>query len=314
MRLIRHTETVPPELSGGVIAIGNFDGVHLGHRAVIGQARDIARDLGAPVVVLTFEPHPRSLFRPDAPPFRLTSLRVKAHLMEEMGVDGMVVLHFDRALAAMEAEDFVAGILVRDLGARHVVVGEDFAFGRGRKGNVGLLEEMAARCGFAVSPAVQVRDGEGTVISSNTIRAFLKEGDPVAAAKLLGRPWEVDGRVVHGDARGKALGFPTANVRMEDLLLPCPGVYAVRAGIDVGADTQWFGGAANFGIRPQFPGDDPRLEVFLMDFSGNLYGRTLRVAFISYLRPEAAFDNVAALVAQMERDVRDARARLAAAP
>lgn len=314
MRLIRHTETVPPELSGGVIAIGNFDGVHLGHQAVIGQAKEIARGLGAPVVVLTFEPHPRSLFQPDAAPFRLTSLRAKAHLMESLGVDGMVVLHFDRALATMEAEDFVARILVHDLGARHVVVGEDFAFGRGRKGNVALLKDMAAAGGFAVSPAVQVRDGKGAVISSNTIRAFLKNGDPVAAATLLGRPWEVDGRVVRGDARGHDLGFPTANVRMEGLLLPCPGVYAVRAGIDAGAETEWFDGAANFGTRPQFQGDEPRLEVFLIDFSGDLYGRTLRVAFVSYLRPEAAFDSVAALVEQMKCDVRDARARLAADP
>jgi riboflavin kinase/FMN adenylyltransferase len=314
MRLIRHTETVPPELSGAVIAIGNFDGVHGGHQAVIGQAKDIGRSLGAPVVVLTFEPHPRSLFQPDGAPFRLTSLRTKAHLMEALGVDGMVVLHFDHALASMEAEDFVAHILARDLGARHVVVGEDFAFGRGRRGNVGMLGEMAAACGFAVSPAVQVRDGDGAVISSNTIRAFLKDGRPDAAARLLGRPWEVDGRVVHGDARGEELGFPTANVRMDGFLLPRPGVYAVRAGIDEGAETQWFDGAANFGTRPQFEGEDSRLEVFLMDFSGDLYGCTLRVSFVAYLRPEAAFDSVAALIEQMERDVIDARARLKASP
>ncbi len=313
MRLIRHTETVPPELSGAVIAIGNFDGVHRGHQAVIAQANDIARGLGAPMVVLTFEPHPRSYFQPDGAPFRLTSLRSKTHLMEALGVDGLVVLHFDRALASMEAEDFVAGILTRDLGTRHVVVGEDFAFGRGRKGDVALLEDMAADGGFAVSPAVQVRDEDGAVISSNTIRAFLKDGRPDAAAKLLGRAWEVDGRVVHGDTRGQELGFPTANVRMDGYLLPRPGVYAVRAGIDAGTQTRWFDGAANFGFRPQFEGEDPRLEVFLMDFSGDLYGRTLRVSFVAYLRPEAAFDSVAALIEQMERDVLEASARLKAA-
>jgi len=310
MRLIRHTESVPPELSGAVIAIGNFDGVHGGHQAVIGQAKEIAGGLGAQVVVLTFEPHPRSLFQPDGAPFRLTSLRAKARLMEALGVDGMVVLHFDRTFAAMEAEDFVAHILSRDLGARHVVVGEEFAFGRGRRGNVALLQDMAADCGFAVSPAVQVRDGDGAAISSNTIRGFLKDGKPDAAARLLGRPWEVDGRVVHGDARGAKLGFPTANVRMDGLLLPHPGIYAVRAGVDVGTSTRWYDGAANFGTRPQFEGEDPRLEVFLMDFAGDLYGRTLRVAFVAYLRPEAAFDSVAALVEQMERDILDARARL----
>ena len=314
MRLIRHTETVPPELSGAVIAIGNFDGVHLGHQAVINQAKDIARDIRAPVVVVTFEPHPRSHFQPHGAPFRLTSLRAKAHLMEVLGIDGLVVLHFDHAFAAMEAGDFVANILARDLGAVHVVVGEDFAFGRGRKGNVALLELMADECGFKVSPAVQVRDEDGAVISSNTIRGFLKDAKPEAAARLLGRPWEVDGRVVHGDARGVGLGFPTANLRMDATLLPCPGVYAVRAGIDAGAETRWFDGAANFGVRPQFEGEEPRLEVFLMDFSGDLYGRTLRVSFVAYLRPEAAFDSVDALVQQMERDVLEARARLKAAP
>ena len=313
MRLIRHTETVPPELSGGVIAIGNFDGVHRGHQAVINQAKGIARELKAPMVVLTFEPHPRSYFQPDGAPFRLTSLRSKAHLMETLGVDGLVVLHFNRALASTEAEDFVARILTRDLGAAHVVVGEDFAFGRGRKGDVALLKEMAGDYGFAVSPAVQVRDEDGAAISSNTIRAFLKDAKPEAAARLLGRPWEVDGRVVRGDGRGQELGFPTANVRMDGTLLPCPGVYAVRAGIDAGRQTRWFDGAANFGVRPQFEGEDPRLEVFLMDFSGDLYGRTLRVSFVAYLRPEAAFHSVAALVQQMERDVTDARARLKAA-
>ena len=314
MRLIRHTETVPPELSGAVIAIGNFDGVHLGHQAVINQAKDIARGLGAPMVVVTFEPHPRSYFQPNGAAFRLTSLRTKARLMEALGVDGLVVLHFDRALAAMEASDFVTHILVRDLGAAHVVVGEDFAFGRGRRGDVALLGKMAGDGGFKVSPAVQVRHGDGAVISSNTIRGFLKDARPEAAAKLLGRPWEVDGRVVRGDGRGRELGFPTANVRMDATLAPCPGVYAVRAGIDAGRDTRWFDGAANFGIRPQFEGRESRLEVFLMDFSGDLYGRTLRVSFVAYLRPEAAFDSVAALVQQMERDVLDARARLAPRP
>ncbi len=314
MRIIRHTETLPPELAGGVVAIGNFDGVHRGHQAVMAQARDIAAGLGAPVVALTFEPHPRSLFQPDAEPFRLTPLRSKAHHMEELGIDGMVVLHFDRAMAGMRAEDFVTDILVDGLKARHIVVGKDFAFGRGRAGNVDLLKSMAGASGFDVTPAVQIRDEDGSTISSNTIRTFLKEGRPDAAARLLGRPWEVDGRVVRGDARGKDLGFPTANVRMEGCLLPCPGVYAVRAGIDAGADTEWLAGAANFGVRPQFDGVDSRLEVYLMDYSGDLYGRTLRVAFIAFLRPEAAFEDLDALIGQMERDVAEAREILTPGP
>jgi riboflavin kinase/FMN adenylyltransferase len=314
MRIIRHTETLPPDLTGAVVAIGNFDGVHRGHQAVMAQARDIAADLGAPVVALTFEPHPRNLFQPDAEPFRLNSLRSKAHHMEALGIDGLVVLHFDRALATKTAEDFITDVLADGLKARHVIVGEDFAFGKGRAGNVGLLQSMAMDYGFAVTPAVQVRDADGSIISSNTIRGFLKEGRPDAAARLLGRPWEVDGRVVHGDARGAELGFPTANVRMEGCLLPCPGVYAVRAGIDEGAETTWLDGAANFGVRPQFDGDDVRLEVFLMDFSGDLYGRTLRVAFIGFLRPEAAFEDIDALIVQMNRDVAEARELLNAAP
>ena len=307
MRIIRHTETLPRELAGAVVAIGNFDGVHRGHQAVMGQAKDIAAGLRAPVVALTFEPHPRSLFQPDAEPFRLTSLRSKAHHMEELGIEGMVVLHFDWAMADMAAEDFITEVLVDGLAARHIVVGEDFAFGRGRAGNVDLLKAMAGAGGFAITPAVQVRDEDGSIISSNTIRAFLKGGKPDAAARLLGRPWEVDGRVVHGDGRGEDLGFPTANVRMEGCLHPRPGVYAVRAGIDAGADTEWLEGVANFGVRPQFDGVDVRLEVFLMDFSGDLYRRTLRIAFIAFLRPEAVFEDVGALISQMERDVAEAR-------
>ncbi|MCZ6637245.1 MAG: bifunctional riboflavin kinase/FAD synthetase [Alphaproteobacteria bacterium] len=307
MRIIRHTETLPRELAGAVVAIGNFDGVHRGHQAVMGQARDIATGLGAPVVALTFEPHPRSLFQPDSEPFRLTTLRSKAHHLEELGIDGMVVLHFDQAFAAKSAEDFIAEILVKGLAARHIVVGEDFAFGRGRAGNVDLLKSMAAASGFDVTPAVQIRDEDGSTISSNTIRVFLRDGRPEAATRLLGRPWEVDGRVIHGDGRGVDLGFPTANVRMEGCLLPRPGVYAVRAGIDAGVDTKWLDGAANFGVRPQFDGVETRLEVFLMDYSGDLYGRTLRVAFIAFLRPEAAFEDIDALISQMERDVAEAR-------
>ena len=188
MRIIRHTETLPRELAGAVVAIGNFDGVHRGHQAVMGQARDIAAGLGAPVVALTFEPHPRSLFQPDCEPFRLTTLRSKAHHLEELGIDGMVVLHFDQAFAAMSAEDFIAEILVKGLAARHIVVGEDFAFGRGRAGNVDLLKAMAAASGFDVTPAVQIRDEDGSTISSNTIRAFLRDGRPEADAPGRARP------------------------------------------------------------------------------------------------------------------------------
>jgi riboflavin kinase/FMN adenylyltransferase len=314
MQIIRHAAALPEELKGGVVAIGNFDGVHRGHQAVIGQAGAIARDLGAPLIALTFEPHPRSVFQPDAPAFRLTSLRAKARLLESLGVDGLVVLRFDRALAGTPAEDFISQILVRDLACRHIVVGEDFAFGRGRQGNVGMLKERGPASGFEVSPAVQERAEDGSVISSNTIRELLRAGRPDAAAALLGHDWEVDGRVIHGEARGRELGFPTANVRMGSHLAPKPGVYAVRAGLEDGdGAVRWFDGAANFGTRPQFDGEDARLEVFLMDFAGDLYGRMLRVSFVAYLRPEAAFANLDALIEQMNQDVVDARACLAEA-
>ena len=312
MRIFRHPDPVPEDLRGGVAVIGNFDGVHLGHQAVIGGARDIAQAMGVPLVVLTFEPHPRSLFQPDSEPFRLTSLRSKAHLMEGLGVDGLIVQHFDKAFAETPAEDFVTKILMAGLGVRHVMVGADFAFGKGRKGNVALLEATASEGGYTVSPIPQVMTTNGAVISSNTIRGHITDGDPGAAANLLGRTWEVDGKVVHGDARGRDLGFPTANVRMEDYLRPKAGVYAVRAGIDEGAETRWMDGAANFGTRPQFDGSDARLEVFLMDYSGDLYGKTLRVLFKAYLRAEKAFADVDALIVQMNKDVSDARAILGA--
>lgn len=313
MRLFRHTTATPDELRGGVVAIGNFDGVHRGHAAVIGTAVALARQQKVASSVLTFEPHPRSLFQPTTPPFRLASLRSKARQVEALGLDALFVPHFNREFAAIDARDFVSQILCGDLGVSHVVVGEDFVFGRGRRGNVDLLREMGRECNFDVTAVGQVRDRDGTVISSNTIRSLLAEGDPRRAARLLGRPWEVTGRVVHGDARGRELGFPTANVRMQaELLRPAAGVYAVKAGIDEGADTLWLDGAANFGIRPQFDGTDARLEVYLLDFSGDLYGRNMRVAFIEFLRPEARFEGLDQLIEQMNRDVESARRILVA--
>lgn len=308
MRLFRHTAGTPEGLRGVALAIGNFDGVHRGHAAVMSAAMALAERNGVASGVLTFEPHPRSLFRPDTEPFRLASLRSKARRIESLDLDAMFVRHFDRDFASLTAEAFVTEILVHDLGVSHVVVGQDFVFGRGRKGSVDLLRALAPEGGFGVTAISQVRDDDGTIISSNTIRDLLRHGRPDRAATLLGRPWEVSGRIVHGDARGRELGFPTANLRLpDDLLRPAPGVYAVRAGIDEGPETRWFGGAANFGIRPHFDGEDARLEVHLFGFSGDLYGRNLRVAFIAYLRPEARFDSLDALLAQMNRDCAAAR-------
>jgi riboflavin kinase/FMN adenylyltransferase len=314
MRIFHLNDDLPDDARGAVLAIGNFDGVHTGHRRVITETRDIARRLGAPAAVLTFEPHPRRLFVPEAPPFRLSSLDVKARVLDGLGVDLLFVAAFDRAFAAMPAEDFIDGILVGRLGARHVVVGDDFRFGHRRQGDIGLLRERAEAAGFGLSPAPKVLDATGAPVSSNTIRTALAAGDTKLAEGLLGRPWEVDGTVVHGDARGRALGFPTANLDIDDYLHPARGIYAVRVGVVGVGGMRWHDGAASFGLRPQFAGTEARLEVHLLDFSGDLYGATLRVLFHAYLRGEERFADVEALVAQMRRDVDDARRVLAAVP
>lgn len=314
MRIFRDDDPLPADARGAVVAIGNFDGVHRGHRLVIDETRRLAAALGAPSAVLTFEPHPRRLFAPEAPPFRLASLDAKARLLEELGLDLLLVRKFDRAFAAITADDFISRVLVDELAVGQIVVGEDFAFGHRRQGTVALLKERGAALGFTVTSAPQLRDDSGAVISSRTIRAALRSGDTATAQALLGRPWEIEGEVVRGDARGRDLGFPTANVDMDDYLRPAHGIYAVHAGIVEGARTEWHQGAASFGLRPQFGGADERLEVYLIDYEGELYGRRLRVAFHGFLRGERKFDDIDGLIAQMTRDVAEARALLATKP
>ncbi len=312
MRLIRHCGELPPDLKGCVVALGNFDGVHKGHQAVILTARRIAAELGAPLAVMSFEPHPRSFFRPDQPPFRLTPFRVKARLIESLGADLLVMQHFDAAFAGLTAEDFVNTVLVTGLGARHVVVGYDYVFGKGRQGTGALLQKMAdaGRFGFTSVPPEIAPDGD--VYSSTRVREFLVAGKPGEAAKLLGHYWEVEGRVEHGDARGRTIGFPTANFALGEYQRPAVGVYAVRAGVDLGGATQWHNGVANFGRRPTFDKTDEVLEVHLLDASLDLYGKHLRVALIDFLRPEMKFSGLAALKAQIEADAQAARDLLAA--
>jgi len=293
------------------VAIGNFDGVHLGHQAVIGHAVSRAEALAIPSAVLTFEPHPRMLFKPESEPFRLTPLRPKAHAIEALGIDVMVVLAFDRALSQKSAEDFVEDVLVTGMAVGHVVVGEDFVFGHDRLGTVESLARMGDRLGFTVTALKPVAGPEGTVYSSTAVREALKAGEPRRAAALLGRAWEIEGRVEHGDARGRQLGFPTANIGLGEYLRPAFGVYAVQAGVDHGAETEWHPGVANLGRRPTVAGSVERLEVHLFDFEGDLYGRHLRVRLIEFLRPEKKFDGLDALRAQIARDCAAARALLA---
>lgn len=311
MRIFRHYDNVPDEARGAVVAVGNFDGVHRGHQAVVAEAGRIARALGAPRAVITLEPHPRTLFEPNAAPFRLTPLRIKAHCLEALGVEFLFVLHFDRTLAGLPAEDFVREVLAYGLGARHVVVGYDFVFGRGRTGTPELLAAMADDLGFGLTRVAPVRGPGGEVYSATEIREALAAGAPARAAELLGRCWEIEGRVIPGEARGHALGFPTANIHLEDYLRPMRGVYAVRAGVDRGPRTVWRDGVANFGRRPTFPGADEFFEVHLFDYAGRLYGAHLRIALVEFLRPERQFDGLEALKAQIAADCDRARAILA---
>jgi riboflavin kinase/FMN adenylyltransferase len=311
VRVLRHFESLPGELRGAVIAIGNFDGVHRGHQEVIGKVRRLAAELEAPAAVLTFEPHPRSFFDPDQAPFRLTTFRVKLRLIEALGVDLLVALPFNQRLARLTAEEFVHYVLVQGLGVRHVVVGDNFRFGRKRHGDIALLDKLGRSNGFGVTAVGRITTPGAEAYSSSLVRDYLKTGNPTRAALLLGRYWEVEGRVRHGDKRGRDLGYPTANIDLGELLRPAYGVYAVRATLDRRDNTQWIAGVANLGIRPMFETEEPLIEVYLFDFEGDLYGRHMRVALIDYLRPEAKFDTLEALKAQMAEDSHRARVTLA---
>lgn len=309
MHIHRNPEGLPATARGAVVAIGNFDGVHLGHQAVIATAGGIARASGAPQAVLSFEPHPRSFFQPAAPPFRLTPFRAKAELLRRLGVDVLFSLRFDRRMVQRSADDFVRGVLVGGLGIRHAVVGYDFVFGHGRKGTAALLTRMGGELGFGVTVVDPVRAG-AELYSSTRIRELLQAGDPRRAGALLGRPWEIDGRVERGDRRGRTIGFPTANLLLDGYVRPATGVYAVRAGL--GRDGAWHDAVANFGMRPTVGGTQLRLEVHIFDFDGDLYGRHLRVALVDYLRGERKFPGLDALKAQIAADSAQARALLAA--
>jgi riboflavin kinase/FMN adenylyltransferase len=306
MRVLRHYTDVPAEARGAVVAIGNFDGIHRGHRAVIGEAARIAVAADAPLAVLTFEPHPRSYFNPDAPAFRLTPMRGKAHQLEALGAEVLFVLHFDEALAAMPATDFVDQVIVRGIGARHLVVGYDFVFGHKRLGNTELLAQLSEHHGFALEVVAPVAQGD-EICSSSRIRQALRDADPRLAAGLLGRRWEIEGRVGPGDKRGHQLGYPTANLALDDYLEPALGIYAVRAGLELDGELVWRDAVANLGRRPTFGGTDVILEVHLFDFAGDLYGQHMRVAFVDYIRPEEKFDDIEDLKAQMAADCDVAR-------
>ncbi|UCH73474.1 MAG: bifunctional riboflavin kinase/FAD synthetase [Rhodospirillales bacterium] len=312
MQILRHYEDVPAELQGGAAALGNFDGVHRGHQAVFARTRDIARGAGVPLVAVTFEPHPRSYFRPLDPPFRLTPFRNKVHHIEKLGVDLLMVLHFDEDLHHMSAETFVHKVLVEGLRASHVVVGYDFVFGHERTGDTAFLAAMGAQCGFGITIVEPVRSEDKGIYSSTLIRNHLRAGRPAEAAALLGRPFEFEGRVGHGNAMGRDLGYPTANLSFGEYLRPAFGIYAVRVGIERPDGLIWHDGVASFGVRPTIGKDEePVLEAYIFDFSGDLYGLHLRIQLIEYIRPEVKFDDLKALTAQIDDDCRVAREILA---
>ena len=302
MQIFRHYEQVPESARGATVAIGNFDGVHKGHQALLQHARALGGKLG----VLVFEPHPQEFFRPDTPRFRLTPFRAKARLLEQHGVSLLFALHFDADFASLSADEFITRVLVQGLGVRHVIVGEDFCFGKGRKGNLALLQQRGAELGFDVTTFELVGEGGASKISSTSIREALRDGKPDVAAALLGHPWTVEGRVEGGDRRGRTIGFPTANVSLEGYLEPALGVYAVR--VEIGG--RKYGGVANFGRRPTFDKKDVLLEVHIFDFEGDIYGQPIVVSFISFLRPEMKFPGLDALKAQIAKDSETARALL----
>lgn len=298
-------------LPAPVVAIGNFDGVHRGHAAVIARARALAERLGRPCAVLTFEPHPADYFSKKPVVFRLSPPAIKARRLAALGLDGMIVLNFDQALADVSAEGFVADILVRRLGVRGVVVGYDFHYGRGRTGSPETLREAGRTHGFQVEIVRKVSaDADGTLdaASSSAVRLALQQGDVTRAAHILGAPFGVAGEVIHGRKLGRTLGFPTANIALGPAFRLRHGIYAVRARVD----GREYGGVANFGSRPTVDDGPPLLEVFVFDFSGDLYGKAMEVDFIAFLRPEEKFDGLDALVVQMRKDEARAREILAA--
>jgi len=312
---IDHREPFPADMHGAILALGNFDGFHLGHQAVVGRAVQRGAHERRPVIVATFDPHPVRHFRPETPPFRLTTLDQRQRMFAHAGADAMLVFNFGAALASTTAEDFVSELLANHLGAAGVVTGEDFTFGKGRGGNAEVLRVLGASHEIAAE-TVEAVLLDGVRISSGRIREALQAGDPGAATKMLTRPFAIEGTVIHGDKRGRELGWPTANLELGNYLRARYGIYAVRVTLDANREDGGceYAGVASLGIRPTF--DPPRelLEAVLFDFEGDLYGRTIEVALLHYLRPEMKFESVEALKAQMDEDAAEARKLLVPSP
>ena len=310
MRIIRDYQYVDAEDTNAVAAIGNFDGVHLGHQSVLKKVHSIAKNLNASVGVVTFEPHPRSYFAPEAPSFRLMSSSAKATRLEKLGVSKLYELNFNAMLSKLNPEEFARNVLSEGLKLQHVLVGEDFCFGKDRKGNVKILKDLGADLGFGVS-SLELIKGKHGEISSTSIRNLLSEGKPKEAASHLGHWHRIEGPVVGGEQRGRVLGYPTANMELSGLHIPKLGVYAVLIDILDGPYKGSFKGAASIGVRPMFGKNSPNLETYIFDFSGDIYGAQISIALVEYLRPELSFDSVETLVEQMASDCEKAKETLA---
>jgi riboflavin kinase/FMN adenylyltransferase len=306
MERLDGASAVPPHFRGAIVALGNFDGFHLGHQAVIGRAIAHARAEGRPAIVGTFDPHPKRFFRPDSDWFRLTQMDQRAELFAAAGVDAMLVFPFNAELAALSARDFAGQRLAGMIGAGGVVTGNDFTFGKARQGDVAMLAQLGADFGFSAETVAPVTF-KGETVSSSRIREHLREGRPRDAAALLTRPFTIRGPVEHGAKLGRTLGYPTANMSLANYQRPAYGIYAVRGRLP---DGRILDGVANLGIRPSFDPPQELLESFFFDFDGDLYGQEIDVELIDYLRPEAKFDDMAALKAQMDRDAAAAREKL----
>ena len=306
MRIIRDTHFIDPSDRGAAVAIGNFDGVHLGHQAVIDLTRTAADKANAPLGILTFEPHPRAYFSNDNKPFRLMNAEARANRLEKLGVEKLYEIPFNETLATLTAHDFAQTIIADQLGLKHVVVGADFCFGKGRTGNAATLQEFGAQMGFGVTIAPMFEVGTAEV-SSTAIRTALSEGRPDDAARMLGHWHRLENEVIRGEQRGRDLGYPTANMSIDGLHPPKFGVYAVKVDVLDGPYAGSYDGAASIGTRPMFGENRPNCETFIFDFKGDLYGATLSVALVSYLRPELKLDSLDALITQMALDCDQAR-------
>ena len=308
VQVVTDWRDLPEDLRGAAVAIGAFDGVHRGHQAVISAAREAAERLGAPLAVVSFAPHPRRWFQPEAAPFRLMTTDQMARALAPLGVERLYLLPFDAEMAVMTDAQFATEILSLGLGIRHAAVGFDFTYGKGRSGSPEGLRRHGEQLGFTVSVIDRLDDPDGLKLSSSAVREALKAGDMARAATILGRPFAIQGEVVHGEKRGRTIGVPTANVRLGDYMRPAYGVYATRTRL---ADGRIVGGVANLGIRPMFEIEEPLLEVWLLDFSGDLYGQVIETELVALLRGEMNFDSLEALKTQIDADAAAARSVLA---